>query len=360
MKAALYSLAVVVSLSLTSCLKSNVVAPTANQSRSNLSIGLSMKDAPKDIASIVGLLSRSGYDTLENSFIISGDSAECEFDDIAVGSWHLQVNAYDERNALEYSGSTDVEVLSGQTTPVNLVLDPATGSISVTVRWGTGKAGNALTLDGLGSYMEATNSTSLSSPDTAITLEAWVKPSMQYYNAVVVKGTWSYFLDFAEGLNPGIILYGTRIVDSTSPNYYWGRLMVYDPVPADQWTHVAITYSQSTGIRVYLNAQLVYQGPGSGTIQSGSMPLRVGARVDTLYPEYYKGQIDEVRIWNVVRSQSDISQNMAVELTGTETGLVAYYKFDEPTGSTLIHDATANHNDGHLHGNSALVSSTAF
>lgn len=358
MKVAILTIVAMLSFSMTSCLKDSVVQPSAKQSRSGLSITMSMKDAPKDVASIVGILSRQGYDTLKNDFTVSIDSAVCEFDNVAVGVWHLQVNSYDGTNALKYSGSTDVEVFAGQTTPVSLVLNSTTGSITVTVTWGAGKAGNALSLDGQSGYLEVPNSTSLSFPDTAITLEAWVKPAEQYYNTVIAKGSYSYLLELAQGLFPGIVLDGTTL-DPTAP-YYSGRLMVYQELPANQWTHVAVTYSQSTGIKVYYNGQLKYQGTGTGEIRSGTLPLRIGARVDPNYTEYFNGTIDEVRIWYTVRSQSDISTNMTTELTGTENGLLAYYKFDEAIGSTVIHDATSNHNDGQLHGNSAIVSSTAF
>lgn len=358
MKAALLSLVIILSFSMVSCLKNNVVIPSASQSRPSLSISMSMKDAPKDVASIVGIFSRQGYDTLRNDFTISADSAECEFDTVAVGVWHLQVNAYDGTNSLKYSGSTDVQVFSGQTTPVRLTLNSTTGSISISVTWGTGKAGNDLSLDGQTGYMEVPNSTSLSSPDTAITIEAWVKPINQYYNTVLSKGSYNYLLEFTGGLYPGIILNGVSF-DSTAPNY-WGRLMISQSVLANQWTHVAVTYSQSTGVKIYYGSQLVYEGYGNGEILAGTFPLRIGARVDSNYTEYFNGQIDDVRIWNIVRSQSDIAQNMTKELTGTEYGLIAYYKFDESIGSTVIHDATSNHNDGHLYGNSSIMSSTAF
>ncbi|MFZ1080687.1 MAG: LamG domain-containing protein [Candidatus Kryptoniota bacterium] len=236
--------------------------------------------------------------------------------------------------------------------------DPVVGSSS-SVDSSSSVAGNALWLDGQTGYLEVPNSSSLSSPDTAITLEAWVFPAYQYYNTVISKGSYNYLLELV-GNFPGIILYGATLEATAYSSIYSGRLMMSQYIPAVQWTHVAVTYSQSTGVKVYYDGELVYLGPGTGQIQSGTLPLRIGARVDSNYTEYFNGVIDEVRIWNVVRSQSDIAENMRKELTGTEGGLVAYYKFDEALGSTIIHDATSNHNDGKLYGNSMLVSSTAF
>ncbi len=59
--------------------------------------------------------------------------------------------------------------------------------------------------------------------------------------------------------------------------------------------------------------------------------------------------MDEVRIWSYARNGTDIQDNMNTELTGSEPGLVAYYKMNEGSGSTL-HDATGNGNDLTIYG----------
>ncbi|MFK5971063.1 MAG: hypothetical protein QM487_13225 [Candidatus Marithrix sp.] len=42
---------------------------------------------------------------------------------------------------------------------------------------------------------------------------------------------------------------------------------------------------------------------------------------------YFSGEIDEVRIWSVARSQAEIQASMNSTLTGSESGLAAYYNF---------------------------------
>ena len=125
----------ILALALTSCNKENPVSPAANQSLSKISLSLPMTNAPKNIALITGILSRSGYDTLKSNFIITNDSASCQFNNVPVGTWHLQVNAYDSSNALQYSGSADINVLPGEITTVSLTLNPVTGSIYIVVTW---------------------------------------------------------------------------------------------------------------------------------------------------------------------------------------------------------------------------------
>jgi hypothetical protein len=53
------------------------------------------------------------------------------------------------------------------------------------------------------------------------------------------------------------------------------------------------------------------------------------------------GKLLDVRLWNVVRSEEEIQSSMYSFLNGNETGLVANWKTDEGSGTTLG-DATGN------------------
>ena len=64
---------------------------------------------------------------------------------------------------------------------------------------------------------------------------------------------------------------------------------------------------------------------------------------------YYKGYIDEVRIWNKARTQDELRKNINNELKGNESGLTAYWKLDENSGTT-IYDSTPNHSNGTIYG----------
>ncbi len=64
---------------------------------------------------------------------------------------------------------------------------------------------------------------------------------------------------------------------------------------------------------------------------------------------HYKGQLDEVHIWNSALTQEQIQSYMSTPPTGNEEGLVGYWDFNEGTGSTLT-DKTSNGNDGVING----------
>ena len=69
------------------------------------------------------------------------------------------------------------------------------------------------------------------------------------------------------------------------------------------------------------------------------------------FGEYFHGEIDEMRVWNVVRTQEQIQANMDKVLTGNEAGLVGYWNFDGGTAN----DRSPNGNHGVLKGDAKIV-----
>lgn len=103
---------------------------------------LSTANAPADVVSITGELSRSGYETLTSDFTIFGDTAVADFGEIAVGAWHLTVTAYSSSMEPLYEGETDVVISGGTLNVVHLTLEPTTGTLQVVVTWGDGNTGD--------------------------------------------------------------------------------------------------------------------------------------------------------------------------------------------------------------------------
>ncbi len=63
---------------------------------------------------------------------------------------------------------------------------------------------------------------------------------------------------------------------------------------------------------------------------------------------YFGGTIDEVRLWNVERTASQIAAKKDTVLAGNESGLTAYYNFQENTGTTANDIQTQSNNDGSI------------
>jgi hypothetical protein len=64
---------------------------------------------------------------------------------------------------------------------------------------------------------------------------------------------------------------------------------------------------------------------------------------------WFAGDIDELRVWNAVRSPRQIRAAAGMELEGKEENLLAYYKFNELKGKTAM-DSSPNGNVGYLCG----------
>ncbi len=82
--------------------------------------------------------------------------------------------------------------------------------------------------------------------------------------------------------------------------------------------------------------------PTNDNLSIGAYDNSNGSGVIT---QHCDAQIDEVRIWNVARTQAQIRDNMCRQLTGAETGLVSYWNMNEGTGNT-VNDLTTNNNHG--------------
>ncbi|HPR18290.1 MAG TPA: LamG domain-containing protein, partial [Candidatus Cloacimonadota bacterium] len=107
----------------------------------------------------------------------------------------------------------------------------------------------------------------------------------------------------------------------------------------DNWHHVAMSWAKNGNMVTYLD------GVMQNTRAAADVNLPVidsGGRLGSYgSSEYLTGSLDEVRIWNVERSQIQIQSTMNTTLTGSESGLVAYYKMSNGSGTTLS-DQTAH------------------
>jgi len=93
--------------------------------------------APSGITSVLATLTRESFPTRTLLLQITDSSASGGFEEVAVGVWHLRVDARDSSEFVRYSGQTDVEVHPGETSDVSLQLLPTSGGINIIVTWGT-------------------------------------------------------------------------------------------------------------------------------------------------------------------------------------------------------------------------------
>lgn len=122
------------------------------------------------------------------------------------------------------------------------------------------------------------------------------------------------------------------------------------------YTHMAVVYSASAGTATFYK-----DGSPMGSVQSG-LPTSIFNSTSDLQimglsgvNGLSTGLIDEVRIWNVARSASEILANYNQEISASSSGLVAYYKFNEN-----YKDYTSNANNLTEHGNIGFTLTVPF
>jgi hypothetical protein len=217
-----------------------------------------------------------------------------------------------------------------------------------------------LALDGTSGYVTVPSTTDLQTDE--ITIEAWIYPTQ------VPNDEFGSFINKGDGLTGNSQrTYEARWVPSNSLVFAFYFDVVSGlpdyasfPVPvfSNQWTHVAATFSSSAGyIQVFTNGVLAawatnlngtpIQGRG---LRQTTLPLVFGW-TPSFATTYASGYMDEIRVWNVARTQAEIAESRFCRLTGAEAGLTGYWNFDNGTAM----DLSSNGNNGVLNGGANII-----
>jgi len=201
----------------------------------------------------------------------------------------------------------------------------------------------ALNLDGDGDYVRIGNDPILA-PDN-FTIEAWFNPDDIRSCHII-----SRFEDTAQSYEIYLPGDGTVVYQVVGPSGWNNGRFHAGRITTNQWQHVAMTYDGSI-IKGYLNGAKVGEFGFSEEMNKPDIPLLIGASRDG-GSYFFSGLIDEVRIWNVARTQEDIQATMNTTLQGDETGLVGYWNFDDGTANdSSLHSG----NHGMLQGDAEIV-----
>jgi len=189
----------------------------------------------------------------------------------------------------------------------------------------------------------------------AITIEYWFAGS-QLQSPVRIQSSSEYIVPGWSSSNPVHII-------STDGGTSNGLSVGDEAIIEDgNWHHIAMTWQRNTvnGYKSYLDGVLVAQRTSADV----NLPTftniisYLGAYNGT--SEFLQGKLDEVRIWNIARDSSAIVSYMHTLLKGNETGLIAYYTFDDYTraSSTIAGDfAEGGGNHGTISGATYLADS---
>jgi len=134
---------------------------------------------------------------------------------------------------------------------------------------------------------------------------------------------------------------GTSSVDIISNSIHSGD--------GHDWYHLAVSYDKDNQkMTMYIDGMLAGNALNVSPINDkaeislGKRTLEVNAGAGL--NNYFKGRLDDLRIWNIVRNWDDLRVFSDITITGREEGLKAYWKFDEVDGETFFD--MSQHNTG--------------
>ncbi len=213
-------------------------------------------------------------------------------------------------------------------------------------------AGYALDFNGTTNYIKVTDDNSLDFGTSDFTIEAWINTDgssdrQGIYSKRVKNGSTTLFsLRISNKLE-----FYIRSGGSSHRTFTGNTILL-----TGKWYHVAIVADRNGNAVFYIN----------GVKETNTLDISSVGDVSTNnYAEIgksnnietnsshraFKGDMDEYRIWNRALTQTEIRNNMNKQLTGTEPGLVAYYRMNEGEDGTCedgkdICDKSGNGNHG--------------
>lgn len=297
-----------------------------------------------------------------------GDAATCELSEVRVWDKVLPVSESDLCNSITSAHPSYANLIQywkldeGTANLANNQIGSYFGSINNST-WTTGNmitigcsqpleqvgAGTALDFDGNNDWVDCSggkvSAASLGLPTQDLTVEAWVNPrNYQQWNAIVsflqdngnTEGGWDLELRDNGKFAFTLAADGTLTYLETANSFN-----------TNEWYHIAGVYDGTT-MKIYVNGI----EENSSTNESGAINyldswLAIGMYKDDNESNATDALIDEVRIWNVARSQADIRATMCQKMMGTEIGLTGYWRMDDSTGTILV-DRTSSNLNGSL------------
>ncbi len=211
-----------------------------------------------------------------------------------------------------------------------------------------GDSATHLSFDGVDDFIDCGNIL----PES-YTKEAWISIDAINQTSNIISGSDS------SGQNA---FWAPNGVLSAGHNGFWNAVEDSNVLSLNTWYHVVVSYDYATQtLKLYKDGILIDSNNNVPAPINGN-DIHIGSYNDA--SNLFNGSIDEVRIWNVVRTEEQINGSKNCELQGDETGLIAYYNFNEGLDAnenaafTTLNDATINANNGSLT-NFALTGNTS-
>lgn len=166
-----------------------------------------------------------------------------------------------------------------------------------------GNANGAINLDGTDDYVELPNETRFDLAELTI-VAVFKVPDYSRRNYLISKGAefgnYNLMINSSQDGNPGKAGYAHEILGGN-----WSSKVTNDPVPLDEFVHVAVTLDSQT-FKSYLNGNPQVTAIPSSPLRNDENVTIGKAFFSGLGDQFFLGAIDEIRIYNRALSETEV------------------------------------------------------
>ncbi|MEQ9101076.1 MAG: fibronectin type III domain-containing protein [Imperialibacter sp.] len=214
----------------------------------------------------------------------------------------------------------------------------------------------SLRFDGIDDVVEMTG---FNDYNTDFTWEVWIKTESE--EGTVLEYAESTKAECCSGVGNISLIINNGYARAFTENFGDNYAQSFTRIDDGQWHHLALTFKANQSgnqelVTLFVDGieeasflknfdQLVPNGPTSTYVTK--LGNGFNGALDAVF--------DNFRVWEVVRTASEIQSNLVERLTGSEDDLVVYYAFDQgiPNDDNQteveVYDATSNGSDGTLY-----------
>lgn len=285
-------------------------------------------------------------------FLLSADSYVI----ITSGAYLKLTSSGDDKSYLVNGGVEDGQVIVNNGGTLTYWSSEALSDFTVTDE-NPSAQNNYISFDGSDDYISISDHSTLDL-SASMTIEFWVytTSNTEAYQWVICKSVGDDNENFRIGFSP----YNNNIYFDYGDGNQNTQTTSFT-IDTDTWYHMAFSVSAGNTAKIYVNGmEATSYEPNPNATAPNPIPTNDSNLEIGRYSNYTKltGRLDELRIWNDIRTESEIRQNMYHELPNptSETNLASYYQLNSD-----LSDISSNSNNGTFYGGSvSYTPSPAF
>jgi len=270
------------------------------------------------------------------------DDDSCEYiDEVDLGE---DIEICDESITLDAGEGYDSYSWSTGETSQEITINES-GNYSVTVQnnqENNSSSEYAMSFDGFDDYVSCPEPVIPTSGDFSVSVWAKLGEISTNYSEIVsqgVSGQANFYIGYKP--NTGELRFGDD----------WQNTDLYYPVD-DEWHHFTVIKS-SSDTHFYLDGILT-ASLGEAIGNPTAEPFTIGSHI--LVPELFNGEIDEISVWDIALSETEVNTYMNCVFSGNEDGLVGHWNFEDNNSDTVFD--YVNNNNGLIIGDPEYILDT--